>query len=506
MNIIRFAAVAGLLTILGTGRISTTFALDNGLARTPPMGWSSWNTFYENIDETKLKGIADVMVSSGMKDAGYSFLNLDDAWMANGRDASGNMQADSKKFPKGMKELGDYIHNKGLKFGIYGDHGTLTCTYLKLAGSGSYGKEVQDAKTFASWGVDYLKYDHCNLATQNNWAAWQKDYENMRDALAQSGRDIVFSICAWEFKSWMPATGNLWRTTGDINWTGGCNGKPCWGGIMSNMDGTVNLRQNAKPGQWNDPDMLEIGNGGTNAAEDRSHFSLWCMMAAPLIAGNDIRSMSTTTKEILTNKEAIAVDQDSLGQAGVRITTGNSELWVRKLLSQTSVKTDTNYAVMFFNRNNGGAVNMNITVSQISQAVGGGISSGKVYTVRDLWGHKDLGEWTAGTYSTPNTVPVHDVFMIRLAPKPDPTPVIPVAISTNDNSIQVTVGKNIIVTGVHSRPVSVTMVDLKGSAVYSQQNIRGGQCSIRTSVMPKGVYLVKVTSGIESVVHNVIVR
>lgn len=506
MNITRLGVVAGLLATLVAGPVSNSFALNNGLAKTPPMGWSSWNTFYENIDEAKIKGIADVMVSSGMKDAGYIYLNLDDAWMANGRDASGNLRSDPTRFPKGMKELADYVHNKGLKLGLYGDHGSMTCTYMKLAGSGSNGKEVQDANSFASWGVDYFKYDHCNLVTQNNWAAWQKDYENMRDALAQCGRPIVYSICAWEFKSWMPATGNLWRTTGDINWTGGCNGKPCFNGILSNMDGTANLKQHAGPGQWNDPDMLEIGNGGTNAAEDRSHFSLWCMMAAPLIAGNDIRSMTATTKSILTNKDAIAVDQDSLGIAGTRITTGNSELWVRKLASQTSVKADTNYAVLFFNRNNSGAVNMSITVNQIATAVGGGISNGKTYTVRDVWGNKDLGEWTAGTYSTPSSVPVHDVFMIRLAPKPIPISTIPVAIKANKESIQIDIGKSIIVSGVNSQPVSVTMVDLKGATVYAQHNLRSGECSINTTVMQNGIYFVKIISGKESVVHKVVLR
>jgi alpha-galactosidase len=477
------------------------------------MGWSSWNTFYESIDEQKIKGIADAMVSTGLKDAGYVYLNLDDAWMANGRDANGNLQADSKKFPKGMKALGDYIHEKGLKFGIYGDHGTMTCTYLKLAGSGSYGKEAQDAKTWASWGVDYLKYDHCNLATQNNWTAWQKDYENMRDGLAECGRPIVFSICAWEFKYWMPATGHLWRTTGDINWTGGCNGQPCWGGVLSNMDGTANLRQNAKPGQWNDPDMLEVGNGNKNdpsksmtLAENRSHFSLWCMMAAPLIAGNDIRTMSTDIKNILLNKEAIAVDQDSLGQAGVRLSTGNSEVWVRKLLSKTSVKKDTNYAVLFFNRNNSGAVKMSVTVNQIVQAVGGGIANGKIYTVRDLWGHKDLGEWTAGTYTTPGEVPVHDVFMVRLSPKSSNSAIVPVTITPSKNSILFEIDNKIVISHHDSKPVSITMVDLKGAAIVKQQNIKNGKCSINTSLLPRGIYYIKVWSERESIVHKVVLR
>jgi alpha-galactosidase len=504
MNRTEFLIIAGLLTLLVTGASGKLFALDNGLAKTPPMGWNTWNTFQENIDENKIKGIADAFVSSGMKDAGYEYIVLDDNWMANGRDASGNLRPDPTRFKSGMKALADYIHEKGLKMGIYGDHGSMTCTYLKLAGSGSYGKEVQDAKSYASWGVDYLKYDNCNIVPGSNQ---QKDYENMRDALAQCGRDIVYSICAWEFKNWMPATGNLWRTTGDINWTGGCNGRPCWGGIMSNMDGTAKLWQYAKPGQWNDPDMLEIGNGGTNAAEDRAHFSLWCMMAAPLMAGNDIRSMSTTTKEILTNKEAIAVDQDSLGLAGKRITSGNTEVWVRKLCSQTSVKKDTNYAVLFFNRSNGGAANMSVSVNQISQAVGGGIADGKVYTVRDLWGHKDLGEWTAGTYSTPNPVPAHDVFMIRLTPEPEVVAAVPVAVTTGREGIQVEIGRNIVVSGGgYHQTVSVTMVDLKGAAVYARHGVRSGKCSIRTAGIPKGVYFVKVLSGRESGVQKVVLR
>ncbi|MBN1759807.1 MAG: T9SS type A sorting domain-containing protein, partial [Chitinispirillaceae bacterium] len=299
--------------------------------------------------------------------------------------------------------------------------------------------------------------------------------------------------------------GNLWRTTGDIDWNGGCSGVPCWGGILANMDGTVNLSQYAGPGHWNDPDMMQVGNGATNTAEDRAHFSLWCMMAAPLIAGNDIRNMSNTTRDILTNGEVIRVDQDSLGKQGVRVKSGDSEVWVKKLLSQSYDKSDTNYAVLFFNRNNGGSVSMSITASEIGNAVGGGIQEGDTYLVRDVWGHQDLGEWTAGTYTTPSPVGVHDVFMIRLSPQPLHA-TIPVDIAKGRDKIRLDIGEKIVVSGINTAPVSVTMVDLKGSAVYFQRGIRSGMCSINTAGTPKGMYLIKVLSGSESVVRRVVIK
>nr|AQQ75132.1 GH27 [uncultured bacterium] len=379
-------------------------ALNNGLALTPPMGWNSWNIFYQNINETQIKQIADAMVSSGMKDAGYIYLNLDDNWMATSRDANGNLRADPTRFPSGMKALGDYIHSKGLKFGIYGDRGLRTCHhyYSGPAGSqsGSYGNEVRDANTFASWGVDYLKYDNCDPAPGSNM---QTDYTNMKNALAATGRSIVYSICAWQYQSWMPANGNLWRTTTDI-----ANN---WNSMIGIYDTNVGLYASASPGAWNDPDMLEIGNGGMTDTEYRTHMSLWAIMAAPLIAGNDVRSMSQATKDILMAPEIIAVDQDPLGKQGVKVSdNGNLEI-ISKQLSGTNVR-----AVALLNRGTA-AANITVTWSQL------GLPSGNA-TVRDLWARVDRGTFN-NSYTV--SVPAHGTAMLKIVsasngPTPTPTP------------------------------------------------------------------------------------
>ncbi len=402
-----FSGLAMSLLILS--QFTSVTALDNGLCKTPPMGWNSWNCFGPNIDETKIKGVADAMVSSGLRDAGYIYLNLDDNWMAKSRDANGNLQGDPTRFPKGMKELGDYIHSKGLKFGIYGDRGTVTCYFrdnfkeLKTQ-SGSAGKEIQDAKTFASWGVDYLKYDNCEVGYAAPAATMQKDYTTMRDALAKSGRDIVFSICAWEFKDWMPEVGNLWRTTTDIlnHWKK--EGSDWSWGILDIVDLNEKYAQYAKPGAWNDPDMLQVGNFGGNRApteaEYRSHMSLWCIMAAPIIMGNDIRSMNQATKNILLNKEVIAVDQDSAGIQGRKIKSTNGlDVWCKPL----GTKDGNVKAVALFNRNSTTAT---ITVNFSDIGLTG------TATVRDLWAKTDKGNFT-GSYSM--SVPSHDCAMLKIA-------------------------------------------------------------------------------------------
>src|SRR5690349_5445690 len=283
----------------------------DGLALTPPMGWNSWNTFQTNISEELVKGIADVMVSSGMKDAGYSYIVLDDGWMTMERDRkTGDLVADPKKFPHGMKALADYVHSKGLKFGLYNCAGTKTCAGYP----GTRGYEYQDARLYASWDVDYLKFDWCNSDGLNAKEA----YATMSKALKAAGRPIVFSLCEWGTNQpwrWAAPVGHLWRTTGDIsNLFDGVLDHGTWQqqGIMRIVDSQDSIRQYAGPGHWNDPDMLEVGNGLT-VAENRSHFSIWCMLAAPLMAGNNLHSMSEETKTILTNKEAIAVDQDQMG-------------------------------------------------------------------------------------------------------------------------------------------------------------------------------------------------
>jgi alpha-galactosidase len=392
--------VAGLIVTFQTA------ALDNGLAKTPPMGWNSWNIFAGNIDETKIKQIADTMVNSGMRDAGYIYLNLDDNWMATSRDSSGNLRGDPGRFPSGMKSLGDYIHSKGLKFGIYGDRGTATC--MGINQSGSYGNEQRDANTFASWGVDYLKYDNCNAVGDMRTA-----YQNMRNALANCGRDIVFSICAWQFQTWMPDTGNLWRISEDIidTWDNGSS----WGkGIIECINDNRDLAGYAGPGGWNDPDMLEIGNGGCTTEEYRTQMSMWSIMAAPLLCGNDIRSMSQTTKDILLNSEVIAVDQDPAGIQGTRISASNGlEVWCKPLGSANG----TTKAVALLNRNGSTA---NITVNFSSIGLSGTV------TVRDLWAKVDRGTFS-GSYTM--SVPSHGTGMLKISsditptdvPTPDPT-------------------------------------------------------------------------------------
>jgi alpha-galactosidase len=369
-------------------------AHDNGLAKTPPMGWNSWNKFACNVSETLIKSMADAMVTSGMRDAGYVYLVIDDCWQID-RDAQGNIQPDPKRFPSGMKALADYIHSKGLKFGLYSDAGTLTCQKRP----GSRGYEFQDARQYAAWDVDYLKYDWCSTSTQNALAS----YSIMRDALLKAGRPIVFSICEWgTAKPWLWAkdVGNLWRTTGDIQDCWDC--KRDWGGmgVVHILDLQDGLESHAGPGHWNDPDMLEVGNGGMTTTEYRSHFSLWCLLASPLMAGNDLRSMSPEVKEILTNREVIAVDQDPLGVQGRRVKrNGEQEVWSKQL-------EDGGRAVVLFNR---GAKDAEVSVSWTDI----GYPQHLAANVRDLWAHKDLGK-LSGSFAA--TVPSHGVVMVTIKP------------------------------------------------------------------------------------------
>jgi len=368
-------------------------ASDNGLAMTPPMGWNSWNKFGCNVSEDLIKGAADAMVSSGMKEAGYEYVVIDDCWQVS-RDASGNIVADAQRFPSGIKGVADYVHSEGLKFGIYSDAGVKTCA----GRPGSAGHEYQDALQYAAWGVDYLKYDWCHTGKAN--AEWA--YTTMRDALNASGRPIVFSMCEWgTAKPWLWAkdVGNLWRTTGDIS--------DCWDCLKKDARSFVNivdmqdgLETYAGPGHWNDPDMLEVGNGGMTTTEYRSHFSLWCLLASPLMAGNDLKNMPAEIKEILTNKEVIAVDQDALGMQGRRVAkVGDLEVWATQL-------KDGSRAVILFNR---GASDAQMSVSWEELGYPAHLSAG----VRDLWTRKDLGKFT-GTYAA--KVPSHGVVMIKVMP------------------------------------------------------------------------------------------
>ena len=374
--------------------LTNAYSLDNGLARTPPMGWNSWNKFACDVNEQLIREMADAMVTSGMKDAGYVYLVIDDCWQID-RDAQGNILPDPQRFPSGMKALADYVHSRGLKFGLYSDAGTLTCQKRP----GSRGYEFQDARQYAAWGVDYLKYDWCSTGTQNAPAS----YSIMRDALLKAGRPIVFSICEWgTSKPWLWAkdVGNLWRTTGDIQDCWDC--KRDWGGmgVVHILDLQDGLESYAGPGHWNDPDMLEVGNKGMTITEYRAHFSLWCILAAPLMAGNDLRNMTNEVKEILTNREVIAVDQDSLGMQGRRVKRdGDREVWAKQL-------ADGGRAVVLFNR---GPKNQEISVSWTEI----GYPQHVAAQVRDLWAHKDLGKLT-GRFSA--EVPSHGVVMVTVKP------------------------------------------------------------------------------------------
>jgi len=293
----------------------------NQIANTPPMGWNSWNKFGCDVSEKLIMGIADAMGSNKMVDAGYEYIVIDDCWQV-GRDENGEIIVDKDRFPNGMEYLADYIHSKGLKFGIYSCAGTKTCQ----GRPGGRGYEFQDARTYARWGVDYLKYDWCNSNTQNA----QASYEIMRNALYAAGRPVVFSLCEWgQSKPWEWAkdVGHLWRTTEDI--------VDRWDAMISIFDEQKDLAKYAGPGHWNDPDMLEVGNGGMSTEEYRTHFSLWCMLAAPLMAGNDLQNMTKETLGILTNKEMITINQDTLGkQAFCFRDNGDYEIWVKKLAEE----------------------------------------------------------------------------------------------------------------------------------------------------------------------------
>jgi alpha-galactosidase len=376
-----------------------------GLAPTPPMGWNSWNKFACDVSEDLIRQTADAMVSTGMKDAGYQYVNIDDCWQGQ-RNSQGFIQPDSKRFPSGMKALADYVHSKGLKIGIYSDAGSKTCG----GRPGSRGHEYQDALTYAQWGIDYLKYDWCNVEGLKAEGA----YLTMRDALYSANRPIVFSICEWGNSqpwTWAGKVGNLWRTTGDIYNCFDCkmdHGTWVSWGAMQIVDLQKGLREYAGPGHWNDPDMLEVGNGMT-ANEDRAHFSMWCMLAAPLIAGNDLRNVSEETLRILTNTEAIAVDQDALGIEGFQYSSQDFiEVWFKPLSGGA-------WAMCLLNRS---GRPQKIEFDWKKEKVIDGFSKREagfdttVYGLRDLWAKKDIGS-TAQMLDV--EVPAHDVLMLRLS-------------------------------------------------------------------------------------------
>jgi alpha-galactosidase len=395
--------VAGLLIAAGiavflSSRLSNpphSSNLGSELARTPPMGFDDWNAFHCHVSAQLIEQTAAAIVSSGLKAAGYEYVNIDDCWQASSRDANGKLRASPKKFPEGIKVVAAYVHSLGLKLGIYEAAGTKTCAGYP----GSYGHESQDAATFASWGVDYLKYDWCNVPYAQFPGSTHQEvaqllYGRMHAALLAPGRPIVFSMSnpadptlhPW---AWAQSIANLWRTTGDI--------ADSWSSVLTNMDQNELLVPYAGPGHWNDPDMLEVGNGGMTTAEAQAHFSLWSIMAAPLIASTDIRTMSSETRRILTNREVIAVDQDPLGLQGTVVVWSHD----REVLMKPLANGDR--AVVLLNRG-GQGTQINVSAGDL------GLRKTPRYAVRDLWTH-------AGLFFT-NTVSAfvapHSVVMLRI--------------------------------------------------------------------------------------------
>jgi alpha-galactosidase len=360
------------------------------LAPTPPMGWNSWNIFGCDIDEKKIMEIADQMVATGMLNAGYEYLVIDDCWQVD-RDDQGKIIADPVRFPSGIKDLAEYIHSKGLKFGIYSCAGTKTCQQRP----GSFNYEEIDAQTYAEWGVDYLKYDWCYTEGLNP----KELYPKMSMALAASGRPIVFSMCEWGTSrpwTWARNVAHLWRTTGDIQDCWDC--KRDWGGMgwVTILDKQVGLEKFAGPDHWNDPDMLEVGNGGMQHNEYIAHFSFWCLLAAPLMAGNDLRTMDEQTKEILLNADAIAINQDPLGIQGAKIyDESDFEIWTKNLDNQ-------NIAMILFNRNEQTQkIGINWTALNINQN----------YRLYDVWKHHTIGR--AGDFNS-FTIEGHSVLFFKI--------------------------------------------------------------------------------------------
>ena len=370
----------------------TQAASSEPLALTPPMGWNSWNAFGKNVSEQVIRETADAMVSSGLKDVGFTYIVIDDDWHG-GRDSiTGLLYPDPKRFPSGIRALADYVHSKGLKFGIYSDAGTQTCGRQP----GSFGFEDKDAKQFAEWGVDYLKYDYCycpdRVSANNDYKMAIERYKRMGDALKATGRPIIFSICEWGPRSpWLwgrEVGGHLWRASYDVHdiWdrprtdTGPV-------GILTAIDVVSHLARFAGPGGWNDPDMLVVGlnntgyikGGGCNDIEYRTQMSMWCMLAAPLMLGCDIRNMNETTKTILLNKDLVAIDQDSLGKQGYRVMRMDGlEAWKKPL-------TGNRFAIAFLNRN---STSKSVTVALKDLE----LRQGARYSVYDVWKHESSGQ------------------------------------------------------------------------------------------------------------------
>jgi alpha-galactosidase len=385
----------------------STYCLQDGQALTPPMGFNTWNFFGCAINEATLVNAGHLMIKKhpanwegreiSLKDAGYTYVNIDDCWQANSRDAQGNPQCDAAKFPKGLKWLADTLHQMGLKIGIYSCAGTATCCNYFAAFDAAHpdvGFDQIDATAYAEWGIDYLKEDWCAVPGEYaNAAGSQKLYTRMRDALktatSKTGRPIVFSLCNWGQYSvceWGDTVGHLWRMNGDIT--------PTWNSIMSNITNNSTGAPYAKPGAWNDPDMMQVGNGTLSYLENRAHFDLWCISAAPLLLGNDFSKMTDSLFTIVSNREVIAVDQDSLGYQGRKVRTdGDVQIWSKKLKNGA-------WAVVLVNNSTENA-NSSVQWSDIGEP-----DLNKSYPVRDLWQHKIMDQAATGSYMV-NNIPGH---------------------------------------------------------------------------------------------------
>jgi alpha-galactosidase len=358
----------------------------DGLAPSPPMGWNSWNRFQTKIDERLVRETAEAMVENGMRDAGYRYVVIDDGWEAPHRSAEGDLESDPDRFGSGIADLARRVHRLGLKFGIYTDAGTKTCAEYV----GSLGNEARDARRFASWGVDYVKVDWCHtegLRGRTQYPIWT-------EAFRAAGRPMVLSICEWGRDhpwEWGPVTGHLWRTSWDI--------QDSWASLIGVLDHQRGLARYAGPDAWNDPDMLEVGNGGMTLDEYRAHFSLWCVLAAPLMAGNDVREMSDDVRAILTAPEPIAVDQDPLGKGGDLVRAERSgEVWARELAGGER-------GVVLFNRSKR-PEEITLRWSDL------GWAPEDRARVRDLWERADRGTFAEAFAAT---VPSHGAVMLRLA-------------------------------------------------------------------------------------------
>ncbi len=479
--------------------VISLYALRDGQCLTPPMGWNSWNHFAcNNLNEQVVLSTAQAFVRKrlsrwegqqiSLKDVGYIYVNLDDCWAASSRTASGRFQVNTSKFPHcsdgTMKWLADSLHRMGLKIGIYSCAGTQTCAKTM---PGSYQNETIDAQTFAEWGIDYLKYDWCNVPSGSNAPTlYSRMNHALKNAYSKLGKGYIFSICEWGSNNpwlWGDTCGHLWRTTGDIN--------ASWGSIVSIVDQQISkqLYRYAKPGGWNDPDMLEVGRGSLTLAENQAHFDLWCIQAAPLLLGNDLTTMSDDIFNIVSNREVIAVDQDSLGWQGRRVRQINNtvDVWVKKLSSKDTVQ-NRKYAVVLFNRGTGTASG-NVTWADIGES-----QSNAQYIVRDLWKHQVLDSSKTEKVEV-SGIPPHGTVHLLLTRKP----IVEIAQRNRNGSLPNAKilgrtgagGFEIYIPTANNR---VSVYDVQGKEIASFEAIIPSWYRLEQKTLPRGTYLVRVKS------------